>query len=251
MGREIRARDIVAGRVPPQAQDGSPHDQDEGALDAATIAQLAAWFGAPAPPEPPPAEDPEIRKVRERRERALEAVDPAFLARFEAKAGQADALIHLPEPMTLAIERIPLARLDLSVWNLSVSDEVREHERPDEITEALHEPTPQAILRDLHRPEMYWQITLQPQPLGVDSAGERARMRVKETIATRYAVHADAMPIASHVAARAFTELRTRLDVESWEASYIPPEQRRDKGSALPSAEDLKWFGLIGYDPDL
>src|SRR5690606_36127852 len=102
--------DIVSGRVRSRSQDGSLHDQGEDELDAATIAQLAAWFGAPAPP--PPAEDPHIRKVRERRERALEAVDPAFLARFEAKAGQAEALLHLPEPMTLSIERMPLAKLD-------------------------------------------------------------------------------------------------------------------------------------------
>lgn len=246
MGRSTR-------EPPPEEPDAGADEALDDDLDPATIAQLAAWFGPPQAQEwhpPEPAEDPRIRTLRERRQRAMAAVDPAFLARLEAKPAEAEALLRLPEPMTLSIERTPLAKLDLGAWKLSMGHDLREHERPEDIADALQERTPQAILRDLHRPEMYWQITLQPQTLDMDIAGERARTRVKEIISTRYTAHRDEMPISGRLAARAMAELHSRLD-EPWEHAYVPPEQRRPRSSYLPTAEDLQWFGVVGYDPDL
>lgn len=238
-----RASDVIAGRVP------------EEELDPATIAQLAAWFGAPLPaqeagPRPGFGEDPEIREVRERRQRAAALVDPEFLARFESKPAEAQALIRLPESLRLSIEERPLAKLDMDAWNLALSPEIREHERPDDISDALQERTPQALLRDLHRPEMYWQITMKPRSLGVDTGGTRGRARVAAAIQTRYAFHRGEMPLATRLAAAGMADLRSRL-AEPWENAYVPPEKRRSPGSYVPTPEDLRWFGLGGYDPDL
>ena len=238
-----RASDVIAGRVP------------EEELDPATIAQLAAWFGAPLPsqdagPRPGFGEDPEILEVRERRHRAAASVEPEFLAQFEAKPAEAEALLRLPEPLRLSIEERPLAKLDMDAWNLVLSQEIREHERPDDIIDALQERTPQAILRDLHRPEMYWQLTMHSISLGVDTAGTRGRARIEAAIHTRYAFHRSEMPLATRLASEGMAELRSRL-AEPWENAYVPPDERRSPSSYVPTQEDLRWFGMGGYDPDL
>lgn len=235
---EPRAGDVISGRV--------SHDE----LDPETVAQLAAWFGAPAEAVEPPRESPEQaerRELWERRRRAMDAVEPGLLARLESRKEVGDEFIHLPEPLYLPIET-PVHRFELSAWKVN-DFEVREREIPEDISDALHERTPQAILRDLNRPVLKWSLFLQPQDAGVDVGGERARQRIDECVHTRYQVRMRERSRASRQAQEGIADLRARL-AEPWEHVEIP-EERRTQSSAMPTAEDLRWFGDVGYDPDL
>jgi hypothetical protein len=224
-------------------------------LDPATLAQLAAWFGAPAPAgETPggvtPAGSAPTRSedAATRRARALEAVDPDFVAAHHARWTRGEALLCVTAP--LARPRRAPSKFDLAVWNLCLGDAPRETERPEDIGDALKEPTPQAILRDLHRSEQQWPKRLLPQDLGLDVAGLRTRAKIDTILSTRYFVRIDDEPIPARIMAEVAADLRTRLD-QPWEDSYVPPEKRRGDVSYVPTVEDLKWFGTMGFDPDL
>lgn len=244
---EPRVGDVLAGRV----------SQDE--LDPETIAQLAAWFGAPlpagvAPPAPDrgtgPADEVRERKeqARERRARALDAVDPAFLAALESKWTRGHALLRTTAPVTPA--RPAPSKFDIARWNVRFGDEVRVTERPEDIADALKEATPQAILRDLHRPDQQWPLRMIPADLGMDVAGLRSRARIESIMRAPVTVRMDDEPAPARLITEDMAALRAWLD-EPWEDSYVPPEQRRGPDSYVPTAEDLKWFGMVGFDPDL
>lgn len=240
-GDEPRAADVIAGRV----------QKDE--LDPVTMQQLAAWFGGPAsslePPEPK-VETPierERRELWERRQRAMNAVDLALVEALETKRHAGDPLIRLPEPMTLPIES-PLAQFDMSVWRLHLFD-VREWEVPEDLSDAMADRAPQAMLRDLHRPVLQWPKFLQPMDLGMDVGGERTRGDVQKTVRTRYQVRMTEWPRSCEQAAGHMADLRARLR-QPWGNIEIP-ESRRHGASTTRSAEDLRWFGDVGYDPDL
>ncbi|MEM9490514.1 MAG: hypothetical protein AAGC55_15310 [Myxococcota bacterium] len=260
---EPRVGDLLHGRV------------SEEQLDPATIAQLAAWFGAPAqaivdaeraagaspgrdpaapqPPSetPPPREakysDPALRELWRRRYRAMDAVAPDFLAELESWAVESDELLHLPEPMDLNIES-SLAKFDFQVWRLTLLD-VREYERPESVWDALSERAPQAVLRDLHRPVLSWSPVLMPNDLGVDWRGSRSYSRVNALMRASYRATFDSFQTASALAREGFKELRSRL-AEPWENSVVPEEKRRSS-SFYPTLNDMQWFGSGGYDPTL
>jgi len=131
-------------------------------IDGATRAELERWFGLPSyealadqgiHPEPS-AEDPEFVERRKRQEAALAAVDPALLEAHRRRTeGLIDRIKPLPEP-TLHID-LSIVRLDASMIEQRGSiAEPREVERPPDLEDALSERTPQALLRDLHRPEL-------------------------------------------------------------------------------------------------
>lgn len=132
-------------------------------LDAATQADLARWFGLPSfeqlaeqgvVPEPPPAEDPEIAERRKRQNEALAAVDPAWLDAFDRRIAAFRDVIKPSRPLALVIDP-EIARFDHSMLDQrSTVAEPREVERPGDLADALAERTPQALLRDLHRPEL-------------------------------------------------------------------------------------------------
>ena len=132
-------------------------------LDAATQADLARWFGLPSfeqlaeqgvVPEPPPPQDPEMAERRKRQDEALAAVDPVWLDAFERRiAAFRDAVKPLPPP-ALRIDPA-IARFDHAMLEQrSTVAEPREVEPPGDLSDALAERTPQALLRDLHRPEL-------------------------------------------------------------------------------------------------
>ena len=132
-------------------------------LDAATQADLARWFGLPSfeqlaeqgvVPDAPPSEDPEFAERRKRQEEALAAVDPAWLDAFDRRiAAFRDVIQPLP-PLKLRIDPA-IARFDHAMVDQhSTVAEPREVERPGDLSDALAERTPQALLRDLHRPEL-------------------------------------------------------------------------------------------------
>jgi hypothetical protein len=238
---EPRVGELLArGSAPTESED----------LDPATIAQLAAWFGAPAPGVVPAGAAPEAKRGEDaaaRRARALEAVDPGFVAALQARWSQGEALLRVTAP--LARPRRAASKFDLAVWNLRLGDEPREFERPEHINETLKEPTPQAILRDLHRTEQQWPKRLLPEDLGLDVAGLRTRAKIDAILSTSYFVRIDDEPIPARIMADASAELRARLG-EPWEDSYVPPEKRRAH-TYVPTQEDFKWFGVMGFDPDL
>jgi len=247
-GTEPRVGELLARRA-------VPAESEE--LDAATIAQLAAWFGPSAPsagPGPGQA-TPEVSSdatrgsdAATRRARALEAVDPGFVSAHQARWTRGEALLRVTAPM--ARPRRAPSKFDLAVWNLHLGDEPRETERPEDISDTLKEPTPQAMLRDLNRPEQRWPLRLLPQDLGLDVAGLRTRARIDDILSTSYFVRIDDEPIPARIMADEAASLRARLD-EPWENLYVPPEKRRAPASSGPTPEDLKWFGSMGFDPDL
>lgn len=264
---EHRVGDIVSGRVP----------QNE--LDPNTIAQLASWFGAPAqsiveteraiargqadpaarrPGARPPADpdddgadhpddrkhtDPEIRALWRRRRRAMAAVDPAFLAYFESLTTRGDDHLRIPEPPELAIET-SIARFDIEAWRLNFL-EIREWEIDEYLHDEMRERTPQALLRDLHRPVTEWPLALEPVDLGVDVGGLKALESIHGIMRARYGLDMEEHRLASIQGREQLDELQERL-AAPWEDSYIPESERK---SSKISAEDFKWFNSIGYDP--
>lgn len=232
------------------ARGAAPAESEE--LDPATIAQLAAWFGAPAAAGPAPGHPaPEATgggDAATRRARALAAVDPGFVSAHQARWSRGEALLRVTAPVPRP-RRAP-SKFDLAVWNLHLGDEPRETERPEDISETLKHPAPQALLRDLHRTEQQWPRRLVPKDLGLDVAGLRTRARIDDILSTNYAVRIDDEPIPARIMADETAALRARLN-EPWESSYIPPEKRRGPATYAPTPEDFKWFGSMGFDPDL
>lgn len=132
-------------------------------IDSGTQADLERWFGLPSfdqlaehgvVPAAPPGEDPDFVERRKRQEAALAAIDPAWLAAFDHRmATLGDMVTPLP-PLDLRVDP-GIARFDHAmVEQHGTIAEPREVERPPDLSDALAERTPQALLRDLHRPEL-------------------------------------------------------------------------------------------------
>ncbi|HWU90011.1 MAG TPA: hypothetical protein VN253_22265 [Kofleriaceae bacterium] len=127
-------------------------------LDAATIADLERWFGLPsfqqlAEKEEPAPEDPDMVAVRERRAKAIAAVDPAMVEAHRRRVESGETLIRFQATIEVRIDP-SLAQLDLAmIEQKQAMAEPREVEIPDQLREDLADCTPQAVLRDLHRPE--------------------------------------------------------------------------------------------------
>ncbi|WP_045119100.1 hypothetical protein [Haliangium ochraceum] len=233
-------------------------------LDPETIAQLAAWFGGPAPDAggaataqttsahvARPNKLPPLEAAR-RRANALRGVEPGFLRHMERKWRGAEALLGVSK-LVGASARGPISEFDHTTgWLFAGLEEATQHEqrRPEEVADWLTEPTPQAILRDLHRPDQTWPKRIVSQDVGPDVAGAQMRTKLDEILHTVYAVRMDDEPVPARLVAEDMHALRLRLD-EPWEDSYVPPEERRGEGSYAPTAEDMKWFGIVGFDPDL
>jgi hypothetical protein len=130
-------------------------------LDAKTVAELERWFGLPSFQElaeqgkPPPEADPELAAAREQRAKAIAAVDPALLEAHRRRVESGEALIKFQAVIEVRIDP-SLTRIDLAHVEQRAIAEPREVEIPDQLRDDLHECTPQAILRDLHRPESYF-----------------------------------------------------------------------------------------------
>ncbi len=132
-------------------------------IDSATRAELERWFGLPSyealadqgiHPEPSAEEDPKFAERRKRQDAALAAVDPALVEAHRRRTeGMAD-LVKPPPEVTLHVDP-SIAQLDTAmIERQGAIADPREFERPPDIVDALSERTPQALLRDLHRPEL-------------------------------------------------------------------------------------------------
>jgi len=129
-------------------------------LDSATRADLERWFGLPSFEQlaeqgsAEPEEDPELAALRKRQADTIAAVDPALHEAILRRAEPDRPLFQPLPPITLHIDT-GIVRIDVTrVEQQRVFAEPRELERPEAINEQLQERTPQALLRDLHRPEL-------------------------------------------------------------------------------------------------
>lgn len=160
------------------ATDGSDDDRKakdilEGELDPATRADLERWFGLPSFDELKEkgidvvAEDPQFAEARERQARALAAVDPAMLEWHRRRTDPPEDLIRFVPNLEVRID--PTITLLDETMGLSSVAEPREVEIPEPLRDDLRDCTPQALLRDLHRPEIDFDKTFEV----VDMAAEQ------------------------------------------------------------------------------
>lgn len=128
-------------------------------IDAATRAELERWFGLPsfqqvAEAPAPVVVDPEMVAVRERRDKAIAAVDPAMLEAHRRRVEAPDTLIQFKAIIDVKVDP-SVALLDMGMIERQASiAEPREVLISEELQDNLRDCTPQAILRDLHRPEL-------------------------------------------------------------------------------------------------
>ena len=201
----------------------APDDDDDDRkvkmmLDAATQADLARWFGLPsftqveeealkAPEHVSPELAPAVAAVVERRNEAIEAVDKALLEAIYARHNvdpkdlfvfQQELDVHIDEDFG-AIDEVLVAKT-------SSIAEPREVELPDALIDALKECTPQALLRDLHRAERYFDKTFE-----VHDALEEARVDASAEAKTAMTTHWKIPPReepAFHAAMRVWQEIK-------------------------------------------
>ena len=172
----------------------APDDQDDASektvkelISDATRAELEKWFGLPSfeqlaeeGKQPAPSEDAEMVAVRERREKALAAIDPALVERIHYRTEvKPETLLELE--LTLDVHVDP----DIALFDESMAAraatiaEPREVEISEDLRDDLKECVPQALLRDLHRPETDFDKTFEV----VDVAAEQ-RMDIVAEVAT-------------------------------------------------------------------
>jgi hypothetical protein len=131
-------------------------------IDAATRADLERWFSLPSfeqlaergvEPAPPP-EDPEVAAIQKRRAEAIAAVDPALLESHRRRVEPRAGLFKFTASIDVRIDP-SIAMVDLSMIERRHSvAEPRDVEIPPNLQDDLRDCTPQALLRDLHRPEL-------------------------------------------------------------------------------------------------
>jgi hypothetical protein len=168
------------------APDDDPDDKKvKDLITEGTRADLERWFGLPSFTElaeggTPAPEDPEMVAVRERRDQALAAVDPALVERIRQRTEvQPETLLELE--LTLEVRIDPgVALFDPSMAERAATiAEPREVEIPEALRDDLKDCTPQALLRDLHRPELDFDKTFEL----VDVAAEQ-RMDIVAEVAS-------------------------------------------------------------------
>jgi len=214
-------------------------------IDPVLVERLMAWFGdGPPIGEETSREDPEMAEMRRVRERACAAAEPWLLERIENHLLRADDPLTLPPPPPSMID-LSLPKFDLARWGLRSVGEMREVEPPDELYDALRCCTPQALLRDLHRPVFHFRLQMVPVPVAGILSND-AHDQVRQLMRDSYS--AGAQPTSSSIAAQELADLKHLLS-QPWEDSKVVPTSERETQSAL--VEDFKWFGSHGFDPDL
>lgn len=137
--------------------------EGRGPLDPSTQADLDRWFGMPSAmqleeegKQAGPADDADMAVVIERRERAVAAVDPALLDAIRMRTDDRPNPIVFKPTIDVVIDA-NTAFFDHGMVDRALTiAEPREVEIPEALTDDLKECTPQALLRDLHRPETFF-----------------------------------------------------------------------------------------------
>jgi hypothetical protein len=131
-------------------------------LDEATRAEIERWFGLPSFEQladegkvaaPPPSEDPEVVAMRQRRDAAIAAVSPVLLAEHHRRVEPSFELVKFKPAIETRVDP-GIAMVDFAmIERRQQIAEPRSYELPDDLEDELKERVPQALLRDLHRPE--------------------------------------------------------------------------------------------------
>lgn len=178
-------------------ESGAPLEQ---VVDAATAEALQRWFGLPSfdtlpPPEP---DDAEVAALLERRAKAMAAADPVLLDALARRHGSPDAMLLFKPVLEVLDPRCALMDYTMADRVITIS-EPRDVEIPAALQDDLHECTPQALLRDLHRAELSFDKVFEV----VDMAAEQRFdivAAVAEAMATNWKL--------PRSAARRFTRVR-------------------------------------------
>jgi hypothetical protein len=240
---------------PPRDPAYSPDRRiDERAIDRRLLALLIARHGEPPRARRLTPEEEERRLIAERRDRALAAASPALIRHIERHDRSSERPTRSQEAAARAhagtLPSRPPIGVDWASIQLREIGEVRELELSDELRDALEHRTPQAFLRDLHRPVQYFgDVQLRSKPLPTAGAAlERVRAQVREAMA-RPAGEVGRVERASQLAKDGYQELR-EIMARPWEDSK--PENPLPMATLTPGAADWQWFGMSGgYDPDL
>lgn len=224
---------------------------DERAIDRVLLAQLIARHGEPPRARPLSAEEAERLELVARRDRAIAAADPTLVAHLERHERSSDELCGVARAAA-ALETAAESRAGgprRAAIRVRELGEVRETDVPEDLFDAMENRTPQAFLRDLHRPVQHFgEVTLRRRPIAT-AAGSLAQVRAAVSAAMSLrAGAAAAIRLASPEAHAGMAELRQVLS-RPWEDSR--PENPLPPPRQAPSAEDMMWFGMSGgYDPD-
>ena len=228
---------------------GRPRALD--AVDPILLGQLIARHGAPRQAPPLTWEEQERRLLIARRERALAAADLGLIDHVERHRREAGGLSQLPERDPLP-PRAPIARFDLDAWPIRrPGGEERELEPSEELRRAMSHRTPQAFLRDLHRPvQSFGSVQLRRVPSPTSSGVALAQMKTAITAAMSHSSRDDAVqPLATRLMEDGMRELRAIL-ARPWADSR--PTSPLPLRGMVPGIEDSMWFGVSGgYDPDV
>lgn len=142
-------------------------------IDAGTQRDLERWFGLPSftqledegkqPQVPTSKIDPEMAAVIERRDKALANVDPVFLESIYARHDdEPEDVLVFEKMIDVRVAESDFGALDEQLLQRAgLIAEPREYELSDELRDDMKECTPQAMLRDLHRPEKYFDKQLE------------------------------------------------------------------------------------------
>jgi hypothetical protein len=131
-------------------------------VDLATQRELQKWFDLPSFEQvrarQPIAEDPELVEVRERRAKVCAAVDPALLESIHVRTEVTPETL-LRNTFHVDIHVDPsILQFDIDAAERQLKHaEPREVEISEELRDDLKDCTPQALLRDLHRPELMFE----------------------------------------------------------------------------------------------
>ena len=219
-------------------------------VDPAFVEHLIARHGAPKKAPPLSFSEKERRELIARRDRAIAAADPDLVAHIERHQGDAARLRGVPTADPLPA-RAPLARLDLGVWPIRQPGEERELEPSEELRRMLRHQTPQAFLRDLHRPVLaFGDVKLRRVASATSSSLALERIRAAVRAAMQHHSRDEAVqPLATRLMNEGMNELRTIL-ARPWADSR--PAKPLPMPRTYPGLEDSLWFGQSGgYDPDV
>jgi hypothetical protein len=134
-------------------------------IDASTRAELEKWFGLPsfqqvAEQEQSAAAKPssvfeEARAAKiARRDAAIAAVDPRMLEAHRRRVELQETLKLFTPDIDVHVDPSIVVFDQVMIDKAHTIAEPRDYERPGDLPDNLQDRTPQALLRDLHRPEL-------------------------------------------------------------------------------------------------
>jgi hypothetical protein len=138
-------------------------------IDAGTRGDLERWFGLPSFEQladqgvapPPPEHDPKEAERLKRRAEILAAADPAFVEAHRRRTTMLPGLVQFTATIEPRVVDDPLLFDESMLARQLFIAEPREYELPDDLPDDLRNATPQALLRDLHRPELDFDKTFE------------------------------------------------------------------------------------------